>query len=201
MLACARYTTLRGALTAAAVRHATRSGGGGSSGASHSGRTAPCAAAEPPLWARRDRQRHPSVAHRTRSQVRTMAKRSGKKNMRGDGGMAHTGIPSGDQLDAAGGDGAAAAAAAAAGGARLQLLERVVVTTEVKKSKFVATATPVSSPAEAMRFVAENSDLGASHNCFAYKARRGPDRDPQALAYAMKESLSAKTQNPKVPNL
>ena len=58
---------------------------------------------------------------------------------------------------------------ATAAGARLRLQERVRVETEVKKSRFVAIATPVDTPAEAMRFFSDEGDASASHNCFAYK--------------------------------
>lgn len=103
-----------------------------------------------------------------RTQVRAMAahRRGGKK--KGGGGKSNDAA-----ADAAGEDAsatsAAAAAVAAASGARLRLLERVEARTEVKKSRFVATAAPVDTPEEAMRFFAEAGDPGASHNCFAYK--------------------------------
>jgi hypothetical protein len=100
-----------------------------------------------------------------RMQVRTMAKKGGKKKG-GGGGKGNT---AGESAE----DAAAAAAAAEAAGARLQLLERVEVETEIKKSRFVATAAPVTTPQEAMRFFSEAGDPGASHNCFAYKIGRG----------------------------
>ena len=53
--------------------------------------------------------------------------------------------------------------------ARMYLTEEVRATVEVKKSKFVAVASPVSDPSSAMRFVEEVGDPSASHNCFAYK--------------------------------
>ena len=65
---------------------------------------------------------------------------------------------------------ASADAAAIAAGAKLRLLERATAETEVKKSRFVAVAIPVDTPAQAMlRFVEEAGDPSASHNCFAYK--------------------------------
>ena len=55
------------------------------------------------------------------------------------------------------------------GDARLYLTEEVRANIEVKRSKFVAVASPVSDPAAAMRFVEDVGDPSASHNCFAYK--------------------------------
>ena len=46
----------------------------------------------------------------------------------------------------------------------------------VKKSRFVAFATPVSTANDAMQFVAERSDPKASHNVFAYKLADGSTR-------------------------
>lgn len=40
---------------------------------------------------------------------------------------------------------------------------------DIKKSRFVAYASPVSSVDEAMRFFAERSDPEATHNCWAYR--------------------------------
>lgn len=40
---------------------------------------------------------------------------------------------------------------------------------EIRKSRFLALAAPVASPAEAQAFVAAHSDAGASHNCWAWK--------------------------------
>lgn len=57
---------------------------------------------------------------------------------------------------------------AAAEGATLRLLREVTAETEIKKSRFVATAAPVASPKEAMDFVKAKGDPAASHNCFAY---------------------------------
>ena len=57
---------------------------------------------------------------------------------------------------------------AAAEGATLRLLREVTAETEIKKSRFVATAAPVASPKEAMDFVKAKGDPSASHNCFAY---------------------------------
>ncbi|WP_175172656.1 IMPACT family protein [Achromobacter pestifer] len=40
---------------------------------------------------------------------------------------------------------------------------------DIKKSRFVAYATPVSTVDEAMRFFAERGDPEATHNCWAYR--------------------------------
>lgn len=58
---------------------------------------------------------------------------------------------------------------AAAAGATLRLLREVTAETEVKRSRFVARAAPVTSPEEAMDFVRRRGDPAASHNCFAYR--------------------------------
>ncbi|CAD5108972.1 IMPACT family protein [Zestomonas carbonaria] len=40
---------------------------------------------------------------------------------------------------------------------------------EIRKSRFLALATPIASAAEAQAFIAAHSDPGASHNCWAWK--------------------------------
>lgn len=40
---------------------------------------------------------------------------------------------------------------------------------EIRKSRFLALAAPVASPAEAQAFIAARSEAGASHNCWAWK--------------------------------
>lgn len=40
---------------------------------------------------------------------------------------------------------------------------------EIRKSRFIALAAPISSPAEAQAFIEQHSDLNASHNCWAWK--------------------------------
>lgn len=40
---------------------------------------------------------------------------------------------------------------------------------EIRKSRFLALAAPVSSAAEAHAFIDSHSDLAASHNCWAWK--------------------------------
>ncbi|VVO45036.1 IMPACT family protein [Pseudomonas fluorescens] len=40
---------------------------------------------------------------------------------------------------------------------------------EIRKSRFIALAAPISSAAEAQAFIEQHSDLNASHNCWAWK--------------------------------
>ena len=40
---------------------------------------------------------------------------------------------------------------------------------EIRKSRFITLAAPISSPAEAQAFIEQNSDLNATHNCWAWK--------------------------------
>lgn len=40
---------------------------------------------------------------------------------------------------------------------------------DIRKSRFIALAAPISSPAEAQAFIEQYSDLNASHNCWAWK--------------------------------
>ncbi|RFD19560.1 YigZ family protein [Komagataeibacter melaceti] len=51
---------------------------------------------------------------------------------------------------------------------RFMLREPAMLEREVKKSIFLAQAAPVSTPAEAMDFIASVSDPDATHNCWAY---------------------------------
>lgn len=50
----------------------------------------------------------------------------------------------------------------------LTLAQPTQMTTEVKKSKFVATAWPVTTAPQALGLIQAASDPGASHNCWAY---------------------------------
>ncbi|PNW77719.1 hypothetical protein CHLRE_10g448800v5 [Chlamydomonas reinhardtii] len=62
----------------------------------------------------------------------------------------------------------------------------VLYESEVKKSKFIVHAWPVSSPAEAMDLIKGASDPSASHNCFAYRIgdefRSSDDGEPGGTA-------------------
>lgn len=40
---------------------------------------------------------------------------------------------------------------------------------EIRKSRFITLAAPISSPAEAQAFIELRSDLNATHNCWAWK--------------------------------
>ncbi|WP_296262659.1 MULTISPECIES: IMPACT family protein [unclassified Pseudomonas] len=40
---------------------------------------------------------------------------------------------------------------------------------EIRKSRFITLATPINSPADAQAFIEHNSDLNATHNCWAWK--------------------------------
>lgn len=61
-------------------------------------------------------------------------------------------------------------------------------TLEVKRSKFIASAWPVTSAEQALRTITEGSDPAASHNCWAYKVgdqyRSSDDGEPSGLAGA-----------------
>lgn len=57
---------------------------------------------------------------------------------------------------------------------------------EIRKSRFLAQAAPVSSAAEAQAFIAAHSDASASHNCWAWKVgsqyRSSDDGEPGGTA-------------------
>ncbi len=57
---------------------------------------------------------------------------------------------------------------------------------EIKKSRFVACAAPVDSPEEAMEFIGQTGDPGATHNCWAYMVgdnyRFSDDGEPSGTA-------------------
>lgn len=64
---------------------------------------------------------------------------------------------------------------------RSQILTKAITTLaephthilEVKKSKFVATAAPITSVDDALHLIQRVSDPSASHNCFAYSLNQG----------------------------
>lgn len=66
------------------------------------------------------------------------------------------------------------------------LLSYVLYEEEVKKSKFIVHAWPVSSSAQAMELIRGASDPSASHNCFAYRVgqefRSSDDGEPGGTA-------------------
>lgn len=40
---------------------------------------------------------------------------------------------------------------------------------EIRKSRFITLASPISSPTDAQAFIEQHSDLNATHNCWAWK--------------------------------
>ncbi|MBU6960709.1 IMPACT family protein [Pseudomonas sp. CVAP len=57
---------------------------------------------------------------------------------------------------------------------------------EIRKSRFIALAAPITSAAEAQAFIEQQSDLNASHNCWAWKLadqyRSSDDGEPGGTA-------------------
>lgn len=57
---------------------------------------------------------------------------------------------------------------------------------EIRKSRFIALAAPITSAAEAQTFIEQHSDLNASHNCWAWKLadqyRSNDDGEPGGTA-------------------
>jgi uncharacterized YigZ family protein len=57
---------------------------------------------------------------------------------------------------------------------------------EIRKSRFITLAAPISSPADAQAFIEQNSDLNATHNCWAWKLadqyRSNDDGEPGGTA-------------------
>ncbi|VXB34384.1 IMPACT family member in pol 5'region [Pseudomonas sp. 8AS] len=57
---------------------------------------------------------------------------------------------------------------------------------DIRKSRFLALAAPVASAEEALAFIQQHSDLGASHNCWAFKCgqqyRFSDDGEPGGTA-------------------
>ena len=57
---------------------------------------------------------------------------------------------------------------------------------EIRKSRFITFAAPISSPADAQAFFEQHSDLNASHNCWAWKLgdqyRSSDDGEPGGTA-------------------
>lgn len=57
---------------------------------------------------------------------------------------------------------------------------------EIRKSRFITFAAPISSPAEAQAFIDQHSDLNATHNCWAWKLgaqyRSNDDGEPGGTA-------------------
>ncbi|NVZ65061.1 YigZ family protein [Pseudomonas gingeri] len=57
---------------------------------------------------------------------------------------------------------------------------------EIRKSRFITLATPITSVAEAQAFIEQHSDLDATHNCWAWKLadqyRSSDDGEPGGTA-------------------
>ncbi|GAB2278765.1 hypothetical protein Dimus_013440 [Dionaea muscipula] len=72
------------------------------------------------------------------------------------------------------------------GGAYTTLSERVTFEREIKKSKFIAISSPVSSEESAFSFLSEVRDARATHNCWAFKIgdqfRSNDDGEPSGTA-------------------
>ncbi|WP_422776998.1 IMPACT family protein [Pseudomonas mediterranea] len=57
---------------------------------------------------------------------------------------------------------------------------------EIRKSRFITFAAPITSPADAQAFIEQHSDLNATHNCWAWKLgdqyRSNDDGEPGGTA-------------------
>lgn len=66
------------------------------------------------------------------------------------------------------------------------LLDTCEFREEIRKSRFITLAAPISSPADAQRFIEQHSDLAATHNCWAWKLgdqyRSSDDGEPGGTA-------------------
>ncbi|MEG0860053.1 MAG: YigZ family protein [Pseudomonas sp.] len=66
------------------------------------------------------------------------------------------------------------------------LLDTCEFREEIRKSRFITLAAPISSAAEAMGFIEQHSDLAATHNCWAWKLggqyRSSDDGEPGGTA-------------------
>ncbi len=49
------------------------------------------------------------------------------------------------------------------------LLDTCEYREEIRKSRFITLAAPISTPADAQAFIEQHSDLAATHNCWAWK--------------------------------
>jgi len=66
------------------------------------------------------------------------------------------------------------------------LLEPCEFREEIRKSRFITLAAPIATPGEAAQFIAQHSDLAATHNCWAWKIggqyRSSDDGEPGGTA-------------------
>lgn len=69
---------------------------------------------------------------------------------------------------------------------RTTLAGRARLEVDIRKSRFLALAAPVTSPEEALSFLAEVADPGATHNCWAWRIgqnyRFSDDGEPASTA-------------------
>lgn len=66
------------------------------------------------------------------------------------------------------------------------LLDTCEFREEIRKSRFITLAAPISTPADAQAFIERHSDLAATHNCWAWKLgaqyRSSDDGEPGGTA-------------------
>jgi len=66
------------------------------------------------------------------------------------------------------------------------LLDTCEYREEIRKSRFITLAAPISTPADAQAFLEQHSDLAATHNCWAWKIgaqyRSSDDGEPGGTA-------------------
>ncbi|OLS60884.1 IMPACT family protein [Pseudomonas putida] len=66
------------------------------------------------------------------------------------------------------------------------LLDTCEFREEIRKSRFITLAAPISTPADAQAFLEQHSDLAATHNCWAWKIgaqyRSSDDGEPGGTA-------------------
>ncbi|WP_110971320.1 IMPACT family protein [Pseudomonas huaxiensis] len=66
------------------------------------------------------------------------------------------------------------------------LLDTCEYREEIRKSRFITLAAPISTPGDAQAFIEQNSDLAATHNCWAWKIgeqyRSSDDGEPGGTA-------------------
>ncbi len=66
------------------------------------------------------------------------------------------------------------------------LLDTCEYREEIRKSRFITLAAPISTPADAQAFIEQHSDLAATHNCWAWKIgeqyRSSDDGEPGGTA-------------------
>ena len=66
------------------------------------------------------------------------------------------------------------------------LVNPIDLTEEIKKSRFVVNAAPINTAEQATAFITQVSDVGATHNCWAWKIgqqyRFNDDGEPTSTA-------------------